>query len=107
MLIICNFFLCHICFFYYRKLRTSENGQLLINLCLALIGLYVTFIFAIHSTPVIGLCAFVAAALQYFFLVSFMIMAAEAISLYMKLVVVLGRNIPHFVMKATLISWGK
>ena len=72
---------------YYRKLRTSENGQLLINLCLALIGLYITFIFAVHSTPVIGLCAFVAAALQYFFLVSFMIMASEAISLYMKLVV--------------------
>ena len=92
---------------YYRKLRSSENGQLLINLCLASIGLSITFIFAIHSTLVIGLCAFVAAVLQYFFLVSFMIMASKAISLYMKLVVVLGRNIPHFVLKATIVSWGK
>ena len=83
-------------------MRTSEHGQLLINLCFALMGLYITFIFAVHSRTVIGLCAVSAAVLQYFFLVTFMLMAAEAINLYMKLVVVLGSNIPHYVLKALL-----
>ena len=90
-----------------RKLRTSDHGQLLLNLCFALMGLYITFIIAVHSTRVPGLCAVVGAVLQYFFLVTFMIMAAEAIHLYMNLVIVLGIKIQHFVLKATILSWGK
>ena len=90
-----------------RKLRTSDHGQLLINLCLALTGLYIAFIFAVHSQSVPGLCALTAAVLQYFFLVTFMVMAAEAINLYMNLVIVLGKKIRHFVLKATISSWGK
>ena len=49
----------------------------------------------------------VAALLQYFFLVSFMAMAAEAFNLYMKLVVVLGSKISHYALKAAIICWGK
>ena len=94
-------------FCFYRKLRTSDHGQLLLNLCFALIGLYITFIFAVHSRDVPGLCAVTGAVLQYFFLVTFMVMAAEAISLYMNLVIVLGRKVSHFVLKATIVSWSK
>ena len=91
----------------YRKLRSSDHGQLLLNLCFALLGLYLTFIMAIHSPPVPGLCAAVGALLHYFFLVTFMVMAAEAISLYAKLVVVLGSKIDSFVLKSCLVSWGE
>ena len=70
-------------------------------------GLYITFVFAIHSRKVTGLCAFVAAVLQYFFLVTFMSMAAEAINLYIKLVVVLGVKIEKFVLKAVIVTWGE
>ena len=91
----------------YRKLRNSEHGQLLMNLCFALMGLYLSFICALHSTPVTGLCAFFSALLQYFFLVTFMSMTAEAINLYFKLVVVLGYKISHYVIKAVTVSWGK
>ena len=49
----------------------------------------------------------VAALLQYFFLVSFMAMAAEAVNLYMKLVVVLGSNISYYALKAAIVCWGK
>ena len=73
----------------------------------ALLDLYLTFIMAIHSPPVPGLCAAVGALLQYFFLVTFMVMAAEAVHLYIKLVVVLGMRIYNFVLKATIISWGE
>ena len=69
--------------------------------------MYVVFICATHSTAVPALCAIVAVLLQYFFLVAFMLMAAEAINLYLKLVVVLGDKIEHFVLKAGVISWSK
>ena len=90
-----------------RKLRTSDHGQLLLNLCFALIGLYITFIIAVQSKEVPDFCAVVGAVLQYFFLVTFMIMAAEAIHLYINLVIVLGSKIRHFVLKATILSWSK
>ena len=90
----------------HRKLRQSEHGQLLLNLCFGLLGLYLLFIVAIHSTAVTALCMLVSALLQYFFLVSFMAMAVEAIHLYMKLVLVLGSVIPHYPLKATITCWG-
>lgn len=93
--------------YFIRKLRSSEHGLLLMNLCFALIGLYVTFIMAIHSNFDVGFCAFVGALLQYFFLVTFLIMGAEAINLYMKLVIVLGSNIHHFIWKVMIVCWSK
>ena len=53
------------------------------------------------------LCAMVSITLHYFMLVVFMVMAAEAVNLYMKLVVVLGHSISHYVIKVTVICWGK
>ena len=91
----------------FRKLRHSDHGQLLLNLCLALLGLYVAFIFSVHSSGVVVLCTIVSVVLHYFMLVVFMVMAAEAVNLYMKLVVVLGHTISHYVFKATIICWGK
>ena len=56
------------------------------------------------------MCAVAGGFLHYFFLVTFFLMAAEAINLYTKLVIVLG--IPSFiknryVLKASLISWSE
>ena len=65
------------------------------------------FIVAIHSTGLKVLCAIVASLLQYFFLVTFMAMAAEAINLYINLVIVLGGKIEHYVLKAATICWGE
>ena len=39
-------------------------------------------------------------------LVVFMVMAAEAVNGYMKLVVILGHNISHYVIKVIVICWG-
>lgn len=92
---------------YYRKLRSSGHGQLLLNLCFALLGLYLSFIVALHSKDTNIFCAFSGAVLQYFFLVTFIVTAAEAIDLYINLVIVLGHKIDHFVLKATVVSWSK
>ena len=53
------------------------------------------------------LCAIVSIMLHYFMLVVFMVMAVEAVDLYIKLVIVLGHSISHYVIKVTVICWGK
>ena len=88
-----------------RKLCSSDHGQLLLNLFFALMGLYVTFIIAIHSQGVSLLYAVLGTVLQYFFLVIFLVMAAEVINLYMNLVIVVGGKVKKFVLKATVLSW--
>ena len=93
---------------FFRKLRTKDQGQLLLLLCFALLGLYVTFILA-GIPPIIqvdGLCVAFSSLIQYFMLVTFMSMLAESVNLYMKLVVVLGR-ISYYVIKAYIVVWRK
>lgn len=70
-----------------------------------MLGLYISYILALHSTGVEAICAIIAALLQYFLVVTFFVMGAEALNLYIKLVVVLGKGISQYVLKATLVSW--
>ena len=96
-----------VCFFC-RKLRHSEASQLLLNLSFGLLGLYITFILAIRgSSLTVGLCAVVGALVHYFLLVVFFAMGAEAVDLFMKLVIVLGPKIQKFVLKTFLVSWSE
>ena len=93
-----------------RKLRNLDAGQLLVNLSFGLLGIYVMFIVSLLGTEPEEFCAVAGGLLHYFMLATFFLMAAEAISLYLKLVVVLG--IPEFlsnryVLKVSLISWSK
>ena len=90
-----------------RPLRSTDHGKLLLNLCFGLLGLYFSYILAIHGTAVPALCAIFAILLHYFFLATFVAMAVEAINLYMKLVVVLGSQISHYTLKAVLITWSE
>jgi hypothetical protein len=73
-------------------------------------GFYIMFIISVHGTKSKEFCAVTGGWLHYFLLVTFFLMAAEAINLYLKLVIVLG--IPEFlsnryVLKAALIAWSK
>ena len=98
-------------YLFCRKLRTSEAGQLLLNLCFGLLGIFVMFIISAQAaTWNKYVCAVTGGLLHYLLLASFFLMAAEAINLLVKLVVVLG--IPsiiknRYVLKAGLISWSK
>ena len=94
--------------FFFRKLRKAEANQLLVNLCFALLGLYLTFFLAAQGSKITTfVCAVVGALLHYFLLVVFFVMAAEAIDLFIKLVIVLGSTIQHYLKKAVIIAWGK
>ena len=102
----------YILFTSFRKLRSTVNGQLLVNLSLALLGLFVVFIISAQGQN--GLttagCGFFAAALHYFLLAYFFFTAAEALFLYYKLVkVFMGQSffIRNYIYIAMLVAWGK
>ena len=90
-----------------RSLKEAVHVKLLLNLCFALLGLYVTFIIGTVSTGVPVLCGVVSALMHYFFLAVFFWMAAEAIHLHRKLVTVFKPDITSYVTIAMAICWGR
>lgn len=102
--------MCHLSsmhYILYRQLRNTSHGQILINISISLICLYLVFLMGAHSAPLPVLCSISAALLQYFMLVFFGWTAVEAFFLYRNLVQVLVSNIPKFTLKAGLIIWSK
>ena len=91
----------------FRSLRKAIHLKLLLNLCFALLGLYVTFIISTVSTGVPVLCRVVSALMHYFFLAVFFWMAAEAIHLHRKLVTVFKPDIQNYVIIAMALCWGR
>ena len=79
---------------------------MVVQLSLALIGLYVTFLAAGHVTSIPELCSTVSALLHYFVLVFFGWTAAESVLLYKMLVTVFGSS-EHYVLKAAIVIWCK
>ena len=93
----------------FRKLRTNIHGQILVNMSLALIGLYVFFLIGGHVTSIPVLCGISSALLQYFILAFFGWTAVEAVWLYLKLVKVFGTSsfTSKFTLKSGLPTWSK
>ena len=90
-----------------RNLRKNVSAKLLINLCLALLGLYVTYVISTLSTGVPVLCGLISALMHYFFLAVFFWMAAEAIHLHRKLVTVYKPDIKSYIAITMAICWGR
>lgn len=90
-----------------RKLRSSPHGQVLINMSLALLALYITFIVAGHVTTVAPLCGVLSALLHYLLLALFGWMAVEALLLYRKLVVVMEGGWRNLVPLAGAAAWSE
>ena len=90
----------------FRRLRQKEHGQLLIQLSVSLICLYVIFLVAGLVTSVEILCGVVSALLQYFMLVFLGWTAAEAVYLYCVFVRVMMK-IRRYTLKAFCIVWCK
>ena len=95
--------------FCLRKLRRDYPSQILINLCLALLGLNLVFLvnswlsaWALHA-----LCVAAAAALHYFLLASFTWMGLEAVNMYFALVKVFNVYVPSYILKFCAVGWGE
>lgn len=77
------------------------------NLCLALMGLYVFFLISGNVTSVPALCGVSSALLQYFLLVFFGWTAVEAVWLYLNLVEVFGIQLytAKYTLKTAIPTW--
>ena len=76
--LIFTLFMCH------RKLRQSDVGKMLLNLCVALLGLYIAFLISTSAESLQSTqegkntCGLFSALLHYFMLAYFFWTAAEA-----------------------------
>ena len=82
-------------------------------MCIALIGVYVTYLIAGHAKSIRSvngghiICAFFGALLYYFMLVYFMWTAIEAVDLYRKVVRVFSKGSKYFIICSIIIGWSK
>lgn len=87
---------------------------MLVNMCFALLGLYVAFILstfgdelATHNPPHgMNLCGFFSAVLHYFMLAYFMWTGAEALLLFLKIVKAVGK-MQTYVYISMAVCWSK
>lgn len=89
-----------------QQLKTRPN-KILINLCLALIGIIAVFLAGIDSTGNQAACKTVGVLIHYFILSALLWMGIEAFNLYLLLVLVFSRDITHFILKCSLVGWGE
>ena len=94
---------------FCRSLRNKLPKQILISFCFSLLSLYVVFVFGIERTKPEAVCVSVSVLLHYFTLTSIAWMAVEAFHMYVSFVHVVGRwaHISKFLLKASLLAWGK
>ena len=90
-----------------RKFRIKQPQQILINLCLALLGLYVVFIVGIDRRHPTTLCIVFGFLIHYFLLASMAWMLVEAVNMYLMFIKVLNVSISRFMFKAGLCAWGE
>ncbi|XP_060764518.1 adhesion G-protein coupled receptor G2 isoform X6 [Neoarius graeffei] len=93
----------------FETLRKDIPSKIVIQLCLALLLLNLTFLLdawlALYPS-VIGLCISTAFFLHYFLLASFTWMAMEAVHMYIALVKVFNTYVSRFMVKLGLAGWG-
>ena len=85
------------------------SGQILLNLCLALIFSLVVFLAGIDRVDDEVTCVAMAALLQYFVLVAVLWMGLEAFHMFVNIVLdrLPGELGKTFVLKCAAIAWGK
>nr|XP_021336868.1 adhesion G-protein coupled receptor G4 isoform X1 [Danio rerio] len=92
----------------FEKLRRDYPSKILINLCMALLGLNMLFLvnswFASFNSN--ALCITVAAFQHYFFLATFTWMGLGAINMYLALVKVFNSYVPSYILKFCAVGWG-
>ena len=91
----------------YRKLRKRDVSKFHIQLSIALFCMLIVFVIGIDQTQVYGGCVTVSALLQYFTLVTWMWMAAEAVFMFQKLVIVFFQVTTRYIIAVSLVCWCK
>uniref|UniRef100_UPI00358EE1C4 adhesion G-protein coupled receptor G6-like isoform X2 n=1 Tax=Myxine glutinosa TaxID=7769 RepID=UPI00358EE1C4 len=92
----------------FRHIRQEHQSSILVQTCLALLTLNITFLLDhwIGTFKILWLCVVTAAVLHFCLLASFSWMAIQAFHLYMKLIRVFNTYIHQYILKLALFGWG-
>ena len=91
----------------YRKLRKKDASKFHIQLCISLCCMLVVFVSGINRISIVPLCVSVGALIHYFTLVSWMWMAAEAVLMFQKIVIVFTNITWRYILIVSIVCWGK
>ena len=103
---------CELLILHYSKLRTSEAGQMMLNLSIALlfhhatVFVFGTYLFIVPELQIPVLCLLTEALIGYTVLVIVFLMAAEALNAFFKIVLVFN-TIDNYILKASIVAWSK
>lgn len=89
-----------------RNIRSKPPQKIIINLSLALLGLYLFFLIGVERTDLQVGCVIFGAVIHFFLLASIAWMSVEATNMYLMFVKVLNANVRHFLWKASVFAWG-
>lgn len=92
--------------YFHSDLRHSNAQTILCHLCVALIGLLVSYFIVTTRTPKTTGCLVSSLLVHYFLLATFLWMGVEGINMYLAFVKVMSAHVPRFIPKAVVISWG-
>ena len=94
---------------YFRQYRNGVSGQILLNLCLALLFALVVFLGGIEQVDDESTCIAVAALLHYFVLAAVFWMGVEAFHMFVNIVLdrLPGELRRTFVLKCAVVAWGE
>ena len=95
-----------------RKVREKDISKYHIQLCSALLCMYVLTLFLVvisaeKATAIYGGCVILSLLVHYFTLVAVMWMGAEALLMFQKLVIIFVRITAKFIAFISLICWSK
>ncbi|KAJ8041414.1 Adhesion G-protein coupled receptor G4 [Holothuria leucospilota] len=89
-----------------KKLRTSLPQQIVLNICFALLGLYISFLAGIDQAHNYIPCVIFGALIHFFTLAAMTWMSVEAMNMYLLFVKIFNAQMNYFMIKASLIGWG-
>lgn len=89
-----------------RKYRSQRPKQILIHLCFALLGLYLSFLIGIGRSNLRYGCVVFGGLIHFFCLASMAWMCVEAVNMYLLFVKIFDSGISGFMWKAILAAWG-
>ena len=91
----------------YRTFRDQDASKYHVQLCLAMICMLLVFVIGINRTAVYGGCVLVSVLIHYFTLVAVLWMAAEALLMFQKFVIVFVTISTKFIVTVSILCWSK
>ena len=99
-------FVTFLTYFMFKSLHQELSAKVLVQLCISLFIVVLTFIIGIEQVHRPKLCVAVAISLHYFTLVSFLWMMIEAILMYYSFVKVWPPREGGDIYKSSIVAWG-